>query len=167
MYAIRSYYALRRGEGACHHAQRIPIQVRVVGIQFDGADQRRVFIGAGHIVHRHRRVIERIDRDAQGPHVAEAAVRDRVVHRVGAVEVRRLPIPPPAPSVEVVELNGKILLNWGGDSEKVNATESFDEKGYAFEGYNVYQLPSASASVGEGVRVATFDIINGVRNNFV
>jgi len=73
-----------------------------------------------------------------------------------------LPIPPPAPSVEVVELNGKILLNWGGDSEKVNATESFDEKGYAFEGYNVYQLPSASASVSEGVRVATFDIINGV-----
>ena len=73
-----------------------------------------------------------------------------------------LPIPPPAPSVDVVELDGKIVLNWGGDPEKVMATESFDEKGYAFEGYNVYQLPTASSSVSEGERVATFDILNGV-----
>jgi hypothetical protein len=73
-----------------------------------------------------------------------------------------LPIPPPAPSVEVVELDRQILLNWGEDVEKVNATESFDDKGYVFEGYNVYQLPSAASSVGEGVRLATFDVLNGV-----
>ncbi|MGB5846929.1 MAG: hypothetical protein WBH40_00485, partial [Ignavibacteriaceae bacterium] len=73
-----------------------------------------------------------------------------------------LPIPPPRPSVEVVELDRKIVLNWGEDQEKVNATESFDDKGYVFEGYNVYQLPSAAASVGEGVRLTTFDVANGV-----
>jgi len=73
-----------------------------------------------------------------------------------------LPIPPPRPSVEVVELNRTIVLDWGEDQDKVNATESFDDKGYVFEGYNIYQLPSAAASVGEGVRVATFDVINGV-----
>ncbi|MBT8382999.1 MAG: T9SS type A sorting domain-containing protein [Ignavibacteria bacterium] len=74
-----------------------------------------------------------------------------------------LPTPPPRPTVKVIELDEKIVLDWGSDMTKVNATELFDNKGYQFQGYNVYQLPSASADVSEGRRLATFDVIDEVK----
>ena len=73
-----------------------------------------------------------------------------------------LPTPPPPPSVTVSELNGEIVLDWSKDNDKVLATENFNAKGYTFQGYNVYQLPTASSSPSEGVRVATYDIIDGI-----
>ena len=73
-----------------------------------------------------------------------------------------LPTPPPPAQVKVNELANKIVLNWGSDASVVSSIENSNSKGYVFEGYNVYQLPSASASVTEGRRIATYDIINGV-----
>jgi len=83
-----------------------------------------------------------------------------------------LPTPPPAPDATAGRFDpntqtwyaydGEIVLDWSKDPTKVQATESSDAKGYAFQGYNVYQLPSAAASVSEGIRVATYDIIDGV-----
>ncbi|GBD87728.1 hypothetical protein BMS3Abin03_01662 [bacterium BMS3Abin03] len=73
-----------------------------------------------------------------------------------------LPVPPPAPGVTVTELDKEIVLDWSKDYTKVQATETSDSKGYKFQGYNIYQLPSASASVSEGVRIATYDIIDGI-----
>jgi hypothetical protein len=77
-----------------------------------------------------------------------------------------LPVPPPAPSVTTTELDKEIVLDWSKDNSKVVATETSNSKGYGFQGYNVYQLPSASASVSEGTRVATYDIIDGVGKVF-
>lgn len=85
-----------------------------------------------------------------------------------------LPVPPPVPNVTVVgsedgplngvyySLDNKIVLNWGTDPANYLATENSNSKGYVFEGYNVYQLPNASASVSEGKRIATYDVANGV-----
>jgi hypothetical protein len=73
-----------------------------------------------------------------------------------------LPVPPPAPAVTIAELDEEIILDWSKDNSKVLATESSDSKGYKFQGYNVYQLPNASASISEGARIATYDIIDGV-----
>ncbi len=84
-----------------------------------------------------------------------------------------LPTAPPAPEVSIpgtydpdlkvyYALDKKIVIDWGENSTKVSQTENFDSKGYKFEGYNVYQLPNAAASVGEGKRIATYDIVNGV-----
>jgi len=70
-----------------------------------------------------------------------------------------LPAPPPPPTVVVTELDREIVLDWSAD---FTATESFDEKEYQFQGYNVYQLPSAGAQVSEGIRIATFDVRDGV-----
>lgn len=90
-----------------------------------------------------------------------------------------LPVPPPAPAVDAgrldetvniwYALDEEILLDWSKDTQKFVATESFSNKGYDFQGYNVYQLPSASSAVSEGVRVATFDVIDGIGkiNDFV
>ncbi len=70
--------------------------------------------------------------------------------------------PPPAPAVKTVELDKEIVLNWGDDESAVMRTESSDELGYKFQGYNVYQLPSASADLSSGKRIATFDINDGI-----
>jgi len=73
-----------------------------------------------------------------------------------------LPIAPPPPEVTITELDQEIVLDWSKNTGSIAATENFNSKGYIFQGYNVYQLPNASATVGEGVRVATYDKIDGV-----
>ncbi len=74
-----------------------------------------------------------------------------------------LPVPPvPGPEVNVVTLDKKIVLDWGENPVAVQLTETSNSKGYLFEGYNVYQLPTASSNVAEGKRIATYDIVNGI-----
>ena len=74
-----------------------------------------------------------------------------------------LPAPPRIPSVSAVALDQKIVLNWGFDLERVVETEAHNKENFAFQGYNVYQLPSPTATKEEAVRIATFDIIDGVK----
>lgn len=69
--------------------------------------------------------------------------------------------PPPAPGVKVSEFSDHVVLNWS-DIAQYGPTESFKKAGYTFEGYNVYQLPSANATIEEATRVATFDVMNGI-----
>ncbi len=77
-----------------------------------------------------------------------------------------LPTPPPTPPVNVAELEDEIVLNWGFDHEAVERVEDFESQGFRFEGYNVYQLPSRTASVDEGVKLASFDKENLVSTIF-
>ena len=75
--------------------------------------------------------------------------------------------PAPAPKLQISELNHKLLLDWGYDQNSVNATESYTNSlqstMYTFQGYNVYQLPSASAGFSQAKKLATFDIVDGVK----
>ncbi len=74
----------------------------------------------------------------------------------------QLPSPPPAPKVNIVALNNKVLLDWGENTAAINATENTVIKGYTFEGYNVYQLPSQGASASQAKLLATYDLVDGV-----
>ncbi len=74
----------------------------------------------------------------------------------------QVPKPPTQPNVRLVELDQTIVLNWGWDPESVAKTESVGSPGFDFEGYNVYQLPSAEATLGQATKIATFDLVNGV-----
>ena len=74
----------------------------------------------------------------------------------------QVPKPPTQPNVRLVELDQTIVLNWGWDPESVAKTESVGSPGFEFEGYNVYQLPSAEATLSQGTKIATFDLVNGV-----
>jgi hypothetical protein len=69
-----------------------------------------------------------------------------------------LPAPPPKPNVSVAALDKEIVLNWGTNLNDVVATENYDFKGFKFEGYNVYQLPSVGASFDQAKRLATYDL---------
>ena len=73
-----------------------------------------------------------------------------------------LPIPPPTPKVTPVELDRQIVLNWGADLASAATVENAASKGYAFQGYNVYQLPSTSATLADAKRLATYDIVDGI-----
>ncbi len=73
-----------------------------------------------------------------------------------------LPVPPPAPRVTISELDREVVLNWGEDAAGARRIETWDSKGYKFQGYNVYQLPSASATIDQAKRIATYDIVDGV-----
>ncbi len=72
-----------------------------------------------------------------------------------------LQLPQPPPATKATELDGQVLLNWGWDHEQLARTENQGRE-LQFEGYNVYQLPTADASVGEGVKLATFDVKNDI-----
>ncbi len=74
------------------------------------------------------------------------------------------PSAPPAPVIIATAMNKEVILNWEGDVTAINKTESFDKNGYKFQGYNVYQLPTATSGVSDGVLIGSFDIIDGVRN---
>jgi hypothetical protein len=66
----------------------------------------------------------------------------------------------PAPtlvSTSPTNLNQKVVFNW--DTLLV---ENASPKGYTFQGYNVYQFPNASFNLSEAIRVATFDVKDGV-----
>jgi len=73
-----------------------------------------------------------------------------------------LPSPPAPPNVVASELDGAIFLNWSGNAAAVAATENHNDLGHVFEGYNIFQLPSAGASASAGIRLATEDISNGI-----
>lgn len=78
------------------------------------------------------------------------------------------PVPPAQPNVRYSELNGAVILEWGSDQKRVRKTEEgvVPVGGYHFEGYNIYQFPSAFAQPSEARRIATFDVKNGVRTVF-
>jgi len=54
------------------------------------------------------------------------------------------------------------VLNWGNDPISINEIETFSDQNYDFEGYEVYQLPTPSSSISDGVLLGTFDLVNGV-----
>lgn len=72
---------------------------------------------------------------------------------------------PAAPVVKVTELDGQILLDWGYNTAAVTATETkvADPGAYKFEGYNVYQFPTAGSQLESAVRVGTFDKVNDIK----
>lgn len=73
-----------------------------------------------------------------------------------------LPKPPQSPVLSASEFDGQILLNWGENAAEVAKTEQTPNKGYDFQGYNVYQLPSAGAAISQGVKIGTFDLVDEV-----
>ncbi|MCX6173193.1 MAG: T9SS type A sorting domain-containing protein [Ignavibacteriales bacterium] len=74
----------------------------------------------------------------------------------------KLPAPAPQPTLAITPLDKQLVLDWGSNAAAVTATESFDNLGYKFQGYNLYQLPSNSASISDGILLKTFDIVDGI-----
>jgi len=68
----------------------------------------------------------------------------------------------PQPVVTVTEFESSIELSWDSDTSSVNAIENFEQDGFTFQGYNVYQLYSTLPFKGNAKRLATYDVVDGV-----
>ncbi len=73
-----------------------------------------------------------------------------------------VPTAPPAPAVVTSAFDKSVVLTWGSDLVQVAKTETFSKLGYSFQGYNVYQLPTATAQASEAKLLATYDLNDGV-----
>ena len=71
--------------------------------------------------------------------------------------------PPAGPQVTGYGGDGTVNLYWGHSLAAVALTEDAVSRGMVFEGYNVFQLPSASSTPDEGLKIASFDVINGIK----
>lgn len=67
------------------------------------------------------------------------------------------------PKTNLVNLDKKIVLNWGWDVPYTEELETFSDKNYTFEGYEIYQLPSSSATREDGKLLATYDVVNDIQ----
>jgi len=95
--------------------------------------------------------------------VAQMKNWDKVAQDLFDDRFRSVPKAPPSPAVKAVAYEKSITLEWGSDPAAVAATEADNPvTGYNFQGYNVYQMPNATASKDDAVLLATFDIIDGV-----
>ena len=75
-----------------------------------------------------------------------------------------VPKPPVSPNVTVVPFENTVVLEWGSDKARVALIEeTLYPGGYLFEGYTIYQLPHASATKDQSVRIATYDVVNLIK----
>ena len=89
--------------------------------------------------------------------IAQLKANDNLAQFVYDNLFKAIPKPPAAPKVNVTVMEDQIILEWGGDHAAVAETEKDLPLGYKFEGYNIYQLPNASATKAQAKRLATFD----------
>jgi len=97
--------------------------------------------------------------------ISDLKSTDRVAQQVYDDLFRTIPKPPTPPDVKAVPLDNKVVLNWGWNIDRIKDTETRKIINYKFEGYNVYQLPSATSKLSDPgvVRIATYDVIDSVR----
>lgn len=68
-------------------------------------------------------------------------------------EIAHVPVPPSV-NVSILEEDTTVTLKWEQDA----AIETFDEEGYQFQGYNIYQVYEG----GFPLLLKTFDIVDGI-----
>jgi hypothetical protein len=80
----------------------------------------------------------------------------------GLESIASMPPRTEVPKISAAMSNWNIKLNWGFDASSVSAIENFNQAGYEFQGYNIYQLPNPLPVVENAARVATFDKVDGI-----
>ena len=73
----------------------------------------------------------------------------------------QIPTPPPPPRVQTGVLDRSVTLSWPDTADGAEI-ETWNYKGYQFEGYNVYQFKNPSPDLSQAVRLATYDLVNSV-----
>lgn len=68
----------------------------------------------------------------------------------------------PAPSIQVTQPSNSFLINWGIDTSLCNYIENFNQDGFQFQGYNVYQLSSNLAFKVNSQHIITFDKVDSI-----
>jgi hypothetical protein len=95
--------------------------------------------------------------------VAELKINDEMAQFMYDNLFVAAPRAPAPPKVTATPLKDRVVLEWGSNQQAVRMTEAPDTLlGFEFEGYNVYQLPNATATIDQAKLIATFDVKNDV-----
>lgn len=95
--------------------------------------------------------------------VAQLKLNDDFAQFIFNNRFEGIPSPPASPDVKVSTQEDVITLEWGSNQTRVGLTESKDPLlGFNFEGYNLYQLPNASATKSQALLIGTFDLDNSI-----
>jgi len=100
--------------------------------------------------------------DSQLSSISDMKFTDVVAQALFDDLFQSVPSPPVAPQVSITTTEESVILNWGDNQDAIDATEDPAIAGYEFEGYNVWQLPTATSSLDAAVKIATYDLENGV-----
>ncbi len=74
------------------------------------------------------------------------------------------PAPPAKPVAVAIPMENAVMLDFGADLEAVKETEeNSNPTGFNFEGYNIYQLPSANATLEQATKITTIDKKNSIK----
>ena len=139
----------------------------IVDGQIDGPGDRRIWLVTGPFSLHLSDTAEVITALVVGQgysnlnSVSKLKKNTRVIKKVFDSLVFRLPSIK-RPEVAVIALHNKIILNWENNLELYNTIENFSKGNYNFEGYEVYQFPSKSSTIEEGVKIGQFDLKNGI-----
>lgn len=68
----------------------------------------------------------------------------------------------PQPLVKANAFDERIVLNWGFDTDRIDLIENQQHGPFTFQAYSVYQLPTTTTDLTRGIRIATFDVVDGV-----
>ncbi len=69
-----------------------------------------------------------------------------------------LPKTVPEPALRSVELDKKFIFDWESDTSETRNIEQYDSKGYRFETYVLYQLPTKTSLRQDWVALPPFDL---------
>ncbi|MDX9781275.1 MAG: T9SS type A sorting domain-containing protein, partial [bacterium] len=95
--------------------------------------------------------------------VTDLKTTDDVAQQLFDGLFREVPKPPVSPNVTARPFEKSVVLEWGSNAARVAQIEETEVSGYVFEGYNVYQLPHGTATKDQAVRIATYDLDNGIK----
>ncbi|MFZ1291736.1 MAG: T9SS type A sorting domain-containing protein [Melioribacteraceae bacterium] len=74
----------------------------------------------------------------------------------------QVPKSPLTPTVRVSEMDNEVVLVWDVNEASKTEIETYNDLGYQFQGYVIYQFPSENAQLEDAVIVATYDINDGI-----
>ena len=93
--------------------------------------------------------------------ITEMNMTDDIAQQIFNSGFTEIPKPPASPMVVVSTTESQIMLDWSS-AESITNTENNIIAGYAFEGYNVYQLPRENAPISEARKLACYDLVNEI-----
>jgi type IX secretion system substrate protein len=71
---------------------------------------------------------------------------------------------PPSPEVTITDSLEGILIKWDNNQSLISEIENFNQQGYQFQGYNVYQKKNSKDYLESDSPIFVFDIVDGITN---
>ncbi|MFC2133492.1 T9SS type A sorting domain-containing protein [Bacteroidota bacterium] len=70
-------------------------------------------------------------------------------------------LPETSPVINSYSADREIILYWGSSIENVDKIENHNSF-FSFQGYNIYQVPNEDSEISDGIKIAAYDLKDGI-----